>query len=252
MVEFANNMTHKKGYFVSDLHLFSRRSRAERHAQAIHAAASKAHTFVLGGDIFDFRWTTLPTVGQTIDSAVRWLDDLAAAHRECGFHFVLGNHDSNREFVSRLAELAEVTPNLAWHDYFLRQGTDIFLHGDVTDRHTTPERLALARARYHVDTKRGETANLMYDWVVKARLHKLAAHVSKPKRVVARRLLSYLRHVGHGPESGLQNVYFGHTHAALADYRFGGVAFHNCGAPMDGLDFRIVETASSNFIEDGT
>lgn len=237
-------MNRKKGYFVSDLHLFSRRSRADRHAEAIRAAAEQAHTFVLGGDIFDFRWTTLPTVGQTIDSAVRWLDDLAAAHRQCEFHFVLGNHDANQEFVNRLAELSEETPNLAWHDYYLRRGSNIFLHGDVTDRRTTPEMLARSRARYHVDTKRGATANLLYDWAVKARLHKVAAHVSKPKRLVAKRLISYLRQVGHGPESGLTDVYFGHTHAALSDYRFGGLAFHNCGAPIDGLDFRIVETVT--------
>ena len=99
-------MTHKKSFFVSDLHMFSRRSRAAQHSDALHAAAGKAHTFVLGGDIFDFRWTTLPTVGETIDSAVRWLDDLAAAHRQCEFHFVLGNHDSNQQFVARLAEHA--------------------------------------------------------------------------------------------------------------------------------------------------
>jgi UDP-2,3-diacylglucosamine hydrolase len=235
-------MTRKKSYFVSDLHLFSRRSRAERHSQAIQDAASKAHTFVLGGDIFDFRWTTLPTINETIDSAVRWLDELSGAHPDCDFHFVLGNHDSNERFVARLAELAEGTPNLAWHDYFLRKGSGIFLHGDVSDRHTTPEMLARARQRCLVDKKHGAAANMLYDWAVRARLHKLAMHVTKPKKTVARRLLSYLRHVGHGPESGLKNVYFGHTHAALSNYHYGGVAFHNSGAPIDGLDFQILET----------
>ena len=90
----------QRTFFVSDLHLCSRRSQAPRHEAAIHAAAARASTFVLGGDIFDFRWSTLPTADETVRHAIRWLDDLVASHPQCDFHFIQGNHDCNRRFIS--------------------------------------------------------------------------------------------------------------------------------------------------------
>jgi UDP-2,3-diacylglucosamine pyrophosphatase LpxH len=239
-------MKRKKSYFVSDLHLFSRRSLAMRHAEALGEAAGKAHTFVLGGDIFDFRWTTLASVEHTIDAAVKWLDKLVSAHPQCEFHFVLGNHDSNERFVARLAQLSAGTPNLSWHPYYVRLGSGLFLHGDAADRKMTPESLARARSKCLVDKKRGKTANLLYDLAVRARLHKAVMHVAKPRQLVAKRIHAYAQRIGHGPESGLKNVYFGHTHAALSNYRYGGLTFHNPGAPMEGLEFQIVETDVRN------
>ena len=45
---------------VSDLHLFSRRSRAGDYLPAIHRAADEADLFVLAGDIFDYKWAHQP------------------------------------------------------------------------------------------------------------------------------------------------------------------------------------------------
>jgi hypothetical protein len=70
--------------------------------------------------------------------------------------------------------------------------------------------------------------------------------VANPKRRVASRILNYLNHIGETPTHGVQHVYFGHTHEAVANYRLGGVTFHNGGAPMPGLTFRIVETAHAH------
>src|SRR5256885_311664 len=134
---------HGNTYFLSDLHLLSRRSRADLHVPAIHAAAGRANAFILGGDIFDFRWSTLPSADEAVKHAIRWLDDLVASHPRCEFHFIQGYHD---------------------------------------------------------------------------RIH-------------------------HGPASGVQHVYFGHTHDALTNYRYRGVTFHNPGSPMPGLQFRILEVA---------
>jgi UDP-2,3-diacylglucosamine hydrolase len=52
--------------------------------------------------------------------------------------------------------------------------------------------------------------------------------------------LNYIDQIGHGPASGVEHVYFGHTHRELNNYRYGGVSFHNGGAPMHGVPFRIV------------
>jgi UDP-2,3-diacylglucosamine hydrolase len=228
-------------HFVSDLHLFSRRSLAPRHEEEIRDAVAGSSAFVLGGDIFDFRWSMLPSLEHTIDAALHWLDDLAAVNRRCKLHFVLGNHDYNRQFLAALDRLAGKTENLEWHRTHLRLGQSLFLHGDIADKpRLCHQKLLLRRQKYwHDEAAKGQLANQVYDWAIHARLHHLAKLVHRHRRVTGR-LLQYVEQIGHGVDSGLQNVYFGHTHHAMSHYQRGGIMFHNGGAPMKGLDFRIV------------
>lgn len=229
-------------YFVSDLHLFSRRSQALRYQNQMHDTAREAQAFVLGGDIFDFRWSTLKSPQATVDAAIAWLEELIAPHSHCQFHFVLGNHDSNQRFVARLARLAEELPNLHWYDDYVRLGHSVFLHGDVADANMTAAMLAVRRQKWHHDEKRGPVKNLIYDLVVHTRLHKLAGHIANPQSQVAARICGYLEDVGQSPKTGLRHVYFGHTHVAMSHYQYGGLTFHNGGAPIKGLEFRIIKT----------
>ncbi|WP_425614494.1 metallophosphoesterase [Anatilimnocola sp. NA78] len=232
-------------YFVSDLHMFSRRSQAAAHEQAIHASANRARTFVLGGDIFDFRWSTLGSVETTVRASVDWVDRLVSRNPDCQFHFVAGNHDYNGRFLSAISAYAEQCPNLQFHHYYLRLAGSIFLHGDAADHPTMcASRLESNRQHWLGDETRGPMKHLLYDLAVKARLHRLAG-VIHPQRKVAQRLLGYLDRIGHGPGTGLEHVYFGHTHQAMANYELGGLRFHNGGAPMAGLQFRIVEAQDS-------
>ena len=69
----------------------------------------------------------------------------------------------------------------------------------------------------------------------------MVAAVVFPTRLVVRRILRYLRAIGHGPETGLRHVCFGHTHVPLSGYRYEGVQFHNGGAPIRGVPFQIME-----------
>jgi UDP-2,3-diacylglucosamine pyrophosphatase LpxH len=235
-------MSNRRTYFVSDLHMCSRRSRAQLHVPAIQAAAAKADTFILGGDIFDFRWSTFPSADETARHAVRWLDDLVASHPRCDFHFVLGNHDCNRRFVSSLETYSAARPNLTVHHHLFRRGGSVFLHGDAADHPTMCElRLKQRREHWSRDETRSQVRHVLYDLAVTARLHRVAGKVAHPRRRVVHRILGYLSRVNHGPDTGLEHVYFGHTHDALKDFRYQGIAFHNPGAPMPGLDFRIVE-----------
>jgi UDP-2,3-diacylglucosamine hydrolase len=238
-------MHHCRTFFTSDLHLFSRRSHAPRHIPALHAAAGRANTFVLGGDIFDFRWSTFHSPDETVRQAIRWLDDLVASHQRCDFHYVQGNHDCNRRFVSALETYSVTRPNLQLHPYYLRLGNSIFLHGDVVDHpRMCPQRLTRRREHWSRDETRSQVRHVLYDLAVTARLHRLAGKVVHPRRRAVHRILGYLNRVHQGPASGVEHVYFGHTHDALADYRYRGVTFHNPGAPMAGLRFRIVEVPS--------
>lgn len=232
-------------YFVSDLHLFSRRSEAPRYTAALHAAARRARTFVFGGDIFDFRWSTLGSVETSVRAAVDWLDAFVKQHPDCQFHFVAGNHDCNERFQNAAKAYTAQASNLQFHDYYLRLAGSMFLHGDAADHPAMcANRLQANRQHWMKDETRGPMKHLLYDLAVKARLHRLAA-VVHPKKKVAQRLLSYLDRIGHGPGSGLEHVYFGHTHQAMSNFALGGLTFHNGGAPMPGLQFRIVQAETS-------
>ncbi len=235
-------MPYRRTSFVSDLHLFSGRSLAPRHEAALHAAAARSRVFVLGGDIFDFRWSTLGGPDVTVPQAIRWLDELVASHPRCDFHFVLGNHDCNRRFVAALDTYRATRPNLLAHPYYFRLGSSIFLHGDAADR-PRMDADALLRRRQHWarDEHRGRIRHALYDLAVQAQLHRVVGRVAPPTRRVARRIAGYLTRIGHSPATGLTDVYFGHTHEALANYRHAGLVFHNGGAALPGLDFRIVE-----------
>jgi len=231
-------------FFVSDLHLFANRSLADRYQEAIVRAASEAKDFVLGGDIFDFRWATHTTTRHALDDADRWLRDLAARCPQCHFHFLLGNHDHHQGLIHRLIELEERLPNLSWHRYYVRLGSSVFLHGDVAERKTDAAMLAASRSRRSNHRRRGPVLRRVYDVVVSAGLHRPVPYVLYRRRTVARRILAYLEDIGQGPRHGVRNVYFGHTHRSMSHYYYRGVTFHNGGAPIKGLRFRIVEAVT--------
>jgi UDP-2,3-diacylglucosamine hydrolase len=232
-----------KTFFVSDLHLLSRRSQAQKHEAQIQETAGRAKTFVLGGDIFDFTWSVYSSPQRSVEEAMRWIDRLVGANTACQFHFIFGNHDYNRRFISALEDYERSTVNLTTHRYVLRLDESVFLHGDAAEHpemcHTKLEHY---RSKYLSDELRAPLQHLLYDVAVQARLHRVASRLANPKKRVARRLHGYLQRVGHGPEQGIEHVYFGHTHEPMHGYQYGGLTFHNPGAPMAGVPFRIVET----------
>jgi UDP-2,3-diacylglucosamine pyrophosphatase LpxH len=231
-----------KCFFISDLHLFANRSKAWKYLDDVIQAAGQADNFVLGGDIFDFKWARTNSHRHTVEKAVEWLTDLIKPCPRCHFHFVLGNHDYHHAFIDRLAELEGLLPNFSWYRYYMRLGSSVFLHGDVADRdHHDAKTLAAERQLWLYARRRGPFMSRLYDVVVLTRLHKPFPHLVYTKRIVARRILSYLKHIGQGPDDGVSNVYFGHTHKHMKNYAYGGLVFHSGGAPIKGLKFHIIE-----------
>lgn len=229
-------------FFVSDLHMFARRSHADRHVSLIREQAQQAKAFVLAGDIFDFTWTTRETVEETIGEAAEWLRSLASSAPGCQFYFVPGNHDHHDGFVEHLHDLADTVDNFDWHPYFVRLGNTLFLHGDAAEnKKTSLGEIDTYRRRWgHNNTKHG-MLHWLYDVVVALRIHRLIPALVYRNKVVVRRLMRYLQAIGHGPDSGVEHVCFGHTHVPLAGYEHNGVQFHNGGAPLRGTPFRIME-----------
>lgn len=225
---------------VSDLHLFCRRSQADRYLHTILEAAAESDVFVLNGDIFDFRWSTLISPEQTVASAIAWLAALVEAAPHCAFHYVLGNHDHYGIFMEALEVFAEEHDNFAWSPYYLRLGSALFLHGDVTIRKMTAADLEQYRAGWLEDANRGPVANAVYDVAFKIGVHKAVHHFAFPLSSVLDRLHHYVEDIGHGASGGVETVYFGHTHLAMPHYRHNGLIFRNGGAPMPGLAFHVL------------
>jgi UDP-2,3-diacylglucosamine hydrolase len=238
---------HSKSWFLSDLHLLARRSSAPELESAIHRAAQQAHTMVLGGDIFDFRWRTKLSMEAAIDESMHWLERLIKNNTAAHYHYLLGNHDSHPDFVERLQKLSEQMPRFEWHRHLLRIDKSIFLHGDVVDR-----RIRAGEIHHDVvDARRSKKeerpdphpfSHSLYDAAIRARLHRVVIQVAKRKEIVLQRLKHYLDAHEAGLQAGVEQVFFGHTHRKLKNVRYGGMRFSNPGAAIKGLPFEIIET----------
>ncbi|MBX3420165.1 MAG: metallophosphoesterase [Pirellulaceae bacterium] len=243
-------MKDNTSWFVSDLHLFSRRSSAPQFEAAIRAAVQRSHTFILGGDIFDFRWSTQLSRGQAMQDGIAWLRRLIGLNTDCRFHYLLGNHDCHPEFVQSLERLVETTPQLVWHRHKLRIGDSIFLHGDIVDTKVHPGQshhsvLDSRRLAGELRPPPAKISHALYDVAVQAKVHRLVVHVAKRRELVLRRLATYLKAHDACPATGVQHVYFGHTHRRLISVPYAGMRFHNPGAAIKGLPFQMIETTAS-------
>lgn len=230
------------GCFVSDLHLFSNRSTGNIVLPELQSKVQQSHTCVLGGDIFDFKWSTHENDEKSIEKAVEWIEDLLAQNERCEYHYILGNHDSRPEFVAELDALSKRHPRFVWHRYFARLDHCLFLHGDIADGSLDHEQLDRRRAKFERKKKRTGLWHVAYDMAIHARLHRLAV-LSIREMVVLRRVKEYVEKIGHGRENGVTDIYFGHTHVELDGIQYQGLVFHNGGAAIRGMKFRIVETS---------
>jgi UDP-2,3-diacylglucosamine pyrophosphatase LpxH len=229
-------MSKAQGHTVSDLHLLTSRSSAHRLMPRLHRAASEAGLFVLNGDIFDFQWSVYGRLSWSLEYAEDWISDLVSRHPHCQFVFITGNHDSIPAYKELLSDLSDRYDNLAWEAHYLRLGRKVFLHGDVRDSHT-PERLAAYRARWHKPPQKRwvHAAYFVFTW---SRIPRLI-HGLVPTQRLTTGVTKYLR-----AELGLafdevRDIYCGHTHRPLTDYRWGNLRFHNTGAAIQGVRFRI-------------
>lgn len=228
----------ESGYVISDLHLFAKRSVAGRYIRAMHAAADKADFFILNGDIFDFCWTTLTSIDNTMNAACKWLEGFVDRDPHCRFIYVLGNHDGLQPFADRLDDLCLRVGNLEWHPSYARVGTSLFFHGDIPvgKRRGNILNRELARLR----TKRGWAMHAGYDLVVAARLHKGVMSLHWAPRFT-RRILRLLNNDHSDVLDGVTDIYFGHTHRAMSDHYHEGIRFHNTGSTIEGLRCNLLK-----------
>lgn len=228
-----------KGLFVSDLHLFSRRSVGHERWKELEFSLQSASWLVLGGDIFDFRWSTLSTVNATREAAENWIRNLLRLHPHLHINYVTGNHDCQPTMQHLLQEISLSNPKFQWHDHSFRLGDKLFLHGDIIDASSHSGGLLAYRRKFSNDLKsRGKVANLLYDTLVATRAHRLPRHiVHRPKQIVTR-LYRYLIREELVADSKLQKIYFGHTHVPMQAVPHQGYLFYNPGSAIRHLPFR--------------
>ena len=228
------------GLFVSDLHLFSRRSDGERRWEDCRAVVQQSDWIVLGGDIFDFRWSCHRELSESLDAARRWLEASIAIHDQATWHYLLGNHDCHPKFQNVLEQLAQSYSQFRWHHRYLRFDGQLFLHGDILDARWHSSGLAGYRERFQESRAKGPIANWLYDSVVRTRAHRLIAKRRHPILQTAQRLLDAISHMNPEALDSVVNIYFGHTHVPMAKVGYRGIQFHNPGSGIRHLDFSPV------------
>lgn len=224
-----------EGLVVSDLHLFSRRSDAER---LVDGLFDSALTLVLNGDTFDFRWSEFPDESTTIDAAIDWLQQLLSGFRGESIHYILGNHDCLTGFRDRLEKLAARETKLRFHEFQLGLGRSLFLHGDSANWRMDEAALRRFRDSWSRDKPRGRIAKAAYGAVdaagISRRFHRLYFPPARAVRRVARHLDDALPTW----RADFDHCFFGHTHLPFADLEFEGVRFHNTGSAIRKMGFQ--------------
>lgn len=233
----------KKISVVSDLHIFCSRSNWKHKFRAVEEAIQSSDIFVFNGDTFDFHWVTDNTKEQTFNKAIAFLRFLAIKYPQCHIHINLGNHDHDSEFCQLLMQLEKELPNFSWHPYYLRVGKVVFLHGDAAIRKMNHSQLIKYRNQWeHKPTHKNILVNQIYDVAVSMRTHVALSHIYFRNRRTVKNLLWYLDDLELGLDSGVSEVYFGHTHIPLRNFRYKGVTFHNTGTAYKGMKLKILRT----------
>lgn len=227
----------KTGIVISDLHLFARRSRGAVRFDLLRERLTAADVLVLNGDIFDFRWSMLGGLKETLPAAINWLEALVRDFSHGEIHFIAGNHDCPRAFFERLSGLAAAVSRFHWHEYWLQLGPALFIHGDCAHRHMDHTGLGQFRKNWARDWRWSSALAAAYLWVDHLGITKRVHEWHFPREKTIERLAFYLDRSYPDWRGRTQDCYFGHTHLPFVDHEHAGVRFHNTGSAIHNLDF---------------
>lgn len=222
--------------FVSDLHLLSPRSMAEKWMSSIEAACRDSQLIVLGGDIFDFRWAALGGHLATLRAGRHWLNELLKKNPHARIVYILGNHDSHPDMQELLEDIGHKTGRLEWYAESYQLGDCLFCHGDILDAGGQAG-LAEYRRKFHDERPASRAAHGAYDVAVAMRLHRTIPILFHRPRATCTRLSELLSLTPHAEHSAVQRVFFGHTHVPIYELPVGLIQFFNPGAALRHLNF---------------
>ena len=220
----------RSGIFVSDLHLFSPRSVASAAEQAIFTPGDATRCIVLGGDIFDFRWSTQGSHQDTLDATRRWLISLVETTESSPVVYLPGNHDCHPEFLEVLEQIARTHELFSWSPHHLILGDCLFLHGDVLDAGGI-DALPVYRRKFHHESPQSPLAHRCYDAAVEMRIHKMVPRIRHQPQRSCTQLLKIIPQIEE-TSSEIRRVYFGHTHVPIDGLEVNDIQFFNPGASL--------------------
>ncbi len=229
----------RRGVFLSDLHLFTSRSRPGLIEKELQKYSREDQCIVLGGDIFDFRWSDKGGFQPTIQAATNWLEDLLRSTGDSQIIFLPGNHDSHPEFLARLNELARGEARFDWHDHLVQLKNCLFLHGDILDAGLDERKLAAYRSMFHEEEEPSKVLNRSYDMAVAIRMHKLIPHIRRRARRTCHLVGQALKNVEVAEPNRVERVYFGHTHQPILGLEQNGLTYFNPGAALKHMKYHL-------------
>lgn len=235
-----------RGLVISDLHLLARRSVGDSLLDSMEPQLENCEVLVLNGDTFDFRWSMLRSEEASITAAIKWLEERIGRMDGRDLHFVLGNHDCIRAFCDGLGSLREKWPNFHVHEYTLRLGNQIFLHGDCANRKMNHPELARTRLGWAHDKPRGSFSAALYAMADLTGMSLAFHRCYFPRNVVVARVAHHLDDTLPDWRDNASDCYFGHTHMPFRDHRHEGVLFHNTGSAIRGMGFQPIEFEFEN------
>lgn len=229
--------------FLSDLHLLSPRSLAQKCMPAIEGACRDSRLIVLGGDIFDFRWATLGGHQASLAAARHWLQNLLARHEHATIVYVMGNHDSHPDMQTMLEELSRAQDHFLWRSESYQVADCLFCHGDILDAGSQTN-LSTYRSRFQHERQASRAAHGLYNAAVAMRLHRTIPKLFHRPRATCTRLRELLQINAHSSESNsarVQRVFFGHTHVPIYELPLGEITYFNPGAALRHMNFAPIQ-----------
>jgi len=227
-----------RGCFISDLHLLSTRSVGTRLWQDFRGELLRCNLLVLGGDIFDFRWSRHQELSHSLSEVSNWLEALLEHYPHLRVAYVLGNHDCLLASQPEFHRFSNTFAQFTWEEHQFGIGDQLFLHGDILDAGENLTQLGLYRQRFIDDRRsRGRLANRLYDAVIATRLHRIPSRILHPPRLVARKLSSFLEGNDYSLVKNAKQIYIGHTHLPFQGVSFQQQTFFNAGSGIRHLEF---------------
>jgi len=235
----------KRGFVVSDLHLFSRRSRGEQVLSQLRPQLSTFDLFVFNGDTFDFAWSDCPSLGRLVGDSLRLIEDLLSTYPNCHFFYIFGNHDCLTAFVEGIAQLSMRYSNLSSFHEYLVLGDNLFLHGDVCNQSMDRAQLNSLRADCAQVKQRSSLARAVYPLLVLLGLNRVV-YLTHPHTLMISRIHHYFDLSFPSVTKNIKQIFFGHTHAPFVRRDSSGIKFVNTGSAIRGLrsnfcEFQVME-----------
>ncbi|GIW99529.1 MAG: hypothetical protein KatS3mg111_2862 [Pirellulaceae bacterium] len=222
----------EEGLFVSDLHLFSGRTGEREMVDSLRGLSRPEQCLVLGGDIFDFRWSRHGGIRDSSKAARIWLDLLLERTGQAKVIYLPGNHDCHPHFLRYLEALAERTDRFQWHRHWWQLQDCLFLHGDILATRGCEIALDRYRRRFHHHRPPPALLHQTYELAVGLRAHRWVPQLVHRPKTTCRRLLRLIRMLPIESFPEVRRVFFGHTHVPINGLTIDGVEFYNPGAGL--------------------